>query len=955
MIKGEEMIRPNKNIFNKGFYLCRGSDALPLRSHEMPRKIVRKNQGGFLPLLIIGLGILIAAVLILWLLGGSGNCLDAAQYYKNEIENCWSCNLYNVVFNAINGVATKAYDGLHNACLGLLAVCLALWILFFTGRYLFSFAERRPEEYLTKLLQMFFKTTVVAALLSFSASTFSTYIVSPVVTTATEYGIAVMEGFYSIRGEAVRAGDGKDESNDFVKCENGTCTYKDVNCATHCEYNFPFDFSCKYGCEFRDYKTITPKACDRMKNHDYSKDNDKNLITAEIKDSFMCMINSMHYEAAYVTAMANAMLCHSWTAEEFMNIRLPSITMLVTSVLILLAVLVITIVYVFKLVDIVLRLGMLLILMPVLAVAFVFPVTLDFAKKGFGLLVHIAVAFVTLILVLSISLLLVSLAFSGGGESKTLMDYFNRNDINNMKDVLDFSSVNFFFGLITLLIAIKILSISEHIATEFSHIQIGTSIGDRLGAAMSSITVMTSQMGLRTAKLFSTGAFNSWREGKLQKKMDAIRNHENTGRKAAKAAKFEGEALNKKKAAVAATERAENLAAESKSASNRAEFISKQKEYVENRVKQADKDVDIAKKARDSAQKDLAILEEKENEVKVARVEFEKSLKGGETEENRKVINEKYAKLQQAEKERNEAKELLKDAQGKFDKADKDLKAAEEARSKVRETQAKFNNMEIDAKTIEDLAKIDADKAAAKADKLTRKYDDAAEKAEKARLNARTFTEKLADYREEKAEKAREQAEASEKKAGALWEEKKQTEERFSKHDDYVKDSLEQVDNRLAEAQMADDLARSNLDKVQDKYGQVGTVEENEEKVKTARAEFEKSLEGGLTEENREVINEKYAELQQAEMKWDESKELKTAQDRAVETEKNLKEATDRRENAYEMAEKFEAKKKRDTDEASQKAEKETERYTKLQRKADKRREKAEKTRITADVFKGKY
>jgi len=957
------MTKPKINISNNGFYLCRGSDVTTLPIHKMSEKATRKNQGGFIPLLIIGA--LAVAVLILWLLGGGGSgCPEAAQYYKFQIDNCWSCDLYETIFNAINDVATKAYNGLHKGCLGLLGVFLALWLLFFTGRYLFSFAQRKPEEYLSKLLGMLFKATIVAALLSTSASTFGYYIVSPVITTAAEYGIAVMEGFYSVKDTAIRTEGNVDNSNSLVKCENGTCTYRDVSCGMDCDFDiWSFSFSCDYGCDFEGYKDLRPDSCQRMKAGNYEDKNDK-LITDEVKDSFMCMMNSMHYETAYVTAMGNAMLCHSWTAYDLAGLfRFPSVKMLVTSLCILLAVLIITFVYVFKLIDVVLRLGILLILTPVLAVAFVFPVTLEFAKKGFSLLIHIALTFVALILVLSLSLMLVTLAFSGTGDGATLMDAFNSNDMNEIKDLIDFSSLNFLFGLITLLIAIKILGISEHIATEFSQVKVGTSIGDRLGATFASVSFITGQMGLRSAKLFSAEGFNAWRERKAQKKMDAIRNHQPYGRKAVKAAKYEEKAQKKGAKAVAAIDKAEDKKVRAEEASRKYDDAKVKFSEAEKNSKAANERVKDAQKSSDLANENLKKTQERykdvgtvaENQKKYSdaeekyRAARQKYDSEGGTEESRKAVNESYREFKQAEDNLNKAREVA-NAQERADNAKAKLDAAKEEQRKAAEAESIARNNLLNAKTEADLARADADKAASKAEGLADKAEAAGEKAATARYEARTFTEKLADRREEKAAIAAAKMEESDKRSDAAIEEKHRVEERFAKQDAYVADRVEQAKEEVDSAQKSADWARDDLEKAQERYGDVGTVSENQ----NAYAEAAKAYNDAMSSGDRERINTEHKKFEQARKDLDNARELEAAQIRAAETERALQEAAERKAKVDETAARYEKEKQRAKEEARENAEAEVERYRKLKGKYEKKQEKAEETRRKADFFAGK-
>ncbi len=595
------------------------------------------------------------------------NCLSAAEYYSQQVANCYFCDLYNTIFDAVNHVATNAYKGLHLACLKLLAVSLGLWILFFTGKYLFSFAERKPQEYIGKLFNMLFKAMIVAVFLSTSAATFSNYIVSPIIVTATEYGLGVMESFTKIRTKAMEVeGERYDESDLPVRnCDGISCEYRTVNCSGN-------------KCEMSVYTTINPEPCRRFKDgtsnlytevdEETGEIKDK-LINAEINDAFKCMISTMHYETSYIFALANAMLCHSWKAQSYAGIfKGPSFEMLITALCILLVTLLICFVYIFKLVDIVLRLGVLLVLLPVLAVAFVFPITLDFAKKGLGLLIHISVTFVSLILVLSLSLMLVTIAFTGEGGQGTLISYFNENKINEMKDLLDFSTLNFLFAIITLVIALKILGLSEQVASEFSSGMIGSGAGDALGATSAQLSFMGAQSATRLGKL-GLAYFAAHRDKKFKERLEATREGKAYGH-AAKAAKYQENADKRQ-------EKVDRM----HDAQNNAVAATKSRQSAEAAANKANADLNYAKDAEKKARDSFDEAKQKAGDDKINKFETRKD----NLDKSTKQADKAAAQVKQDYEEyRKLAADPNADAatvQAAKDKLDKSVEKAQEARA----------------------------------------------------------------------------------------------------------------------------------------------------------------------------------------------------------------------------------------------------------------------------------
>jgi len=412
-----------------------------------------------------------------------GTCPQASVYYQNHLGGCWSCTIFDTIFTALNSFATETYYRIAPSCAMLMMICAMIWIGVFTIRYIGALHGQEPAEYLTKLFGLLLKTMAVGALLLVSASTFAHLIISPVVVASSDLSVAILQSFTEIREQVV---DKTTESSTTASCDSGKgCAVQPVECDK--------DGNCK----ITEGNTVrfTPLACELMKTEPEmggllydgeATPKDEKLLNDQIYYSLMCMVNNLHYEIAYVVSLASAMICYAWTANTtwFLPFKYLSLKMLISGIFIFGIAILISIAYVFKLIDAVFRLSVLCVLLPLLAVAWVFPATVDYAKKGFSMLVHVMIMFITLAIVVSLVLMLVLVAFTSNDGDTSLFQLFNENRIYDMNNILDFFSLNFLFGLISLFLAFKLLDVVDHMASEFSGVSVGTSVGDQLSMVL---------------------------------------------------------------------------------------------------------------------------------------------------------------------------------------------------------------------------------------------------------------------------------------------------------------------------------------------------------------------------------------------------------------------------------------------------------------------------------------
>ncbi len=512
-----------------------------------------------------------------------GDCPASGTVLLAHIGKCWSCTLFDTIFRSINTLSTAVYNKLAPSCIELLAVFLGIWLIIQIGRYIGSLAEQNPVEFFEGIIAILCKALIAGALLIQPVSRVTDLLISPLIVGATEISIAVTQGFTGT--DKIRPNEKQvaDLNRDFA-IEKQQIEEK-YNLKKQALY---YQYACQAKCVQRAHsealfiacnecKANSPQTCadnvycqnrisklDRDKENEFKaleqdqsdaiigllgagtlpyhcllmetepEANETSALNSQLYNALQCMVGNLHNTTAYGVAMASSILCHAWTAESFglFPVQFVSLRMLATGVIIWLVCFLLSLLFVFKLIDACFRLGVMLVLLPLLIVAWVFPPTAEFTKKGFQMLIHIMMVFISLAIVLSLALALVEIAFGGNSEvvangtivkdAASLKDYFNNNEVYKMANAINFSFFNFIIAMICCVFAIKILSLVDQAATEFSSVfGVGSDIGDRLGMVSARSAALITQASA-TLSVAGTkhggGRIANWRASRQMRK-----------------------------------------------------------------------------------------------------------------------------------------------------------------------------------------------------------------------------------------------------------------------------------------------------------------------------------------------------------------------------------------------------------------------------------------------------
>jgi len=343
------------------------------------------------------------------------NTQTVRQVLMADREHCWPCGLVHIMMVAIEKLALSMEDELSKAALMLLGVMFLFWLLYKVLVLIGQFGTANNAEFFTDLLTRFILAVIAVALLSgpmgviyrFTFSSLldvtlgiSTQIVAEANSTNTISPENVLSEINGIQGNANQL-----VGSEVLEC--ACCTNPDSDC------NDGGISECRVGgkTEFNALENMGLLLDSEKYNEDGSlvSEEDKRkgiigLFSREEKQALMCLICKTYKETAPFVAAGQVLVYHAWENKTILSKLiglfdfLPGVQMVsyipcpVGMWFIGMALIVcfswIAYVVAFKLLDVFLRIGFIIILTPFFVTAFVFPISRKYTKRGWDFLAH---------------------------------------------------------------------------------------------------------------------------------------------------------------------------------------------------------------------------------------------------------------------------------------------------------------------------------------------------------------------------------------------------------------------------------------------------------------------------------------------------------------------------------------------------------------------------------------
>ena len=370
--------------------------------------------------------------------------IPGPQMMDWALSNCLICDLVSLLLGAINTVATQSFDMMGDVgggpAISLMAIGFALWLGWHIGNYFINYKYPDPMEFMTELGRCAFRVTFIAAILMLPASLAVDFIISPIITMATELILGLIN----------------------------TDIMADI---------------------------AANNSISGSKNFCVAALNDSGIgngmaLSPQVLNSIMCMVQSVYYEAAKGLIAGMGIVCNA----QFLNFiifSIPDVGMWIIGIIIIIVFMVITFTVSFGLVDYIVRIGFVLVMLPLLLVAWVFPITRQYTKRGWELFLNSLLCLV----VMSIAVgLILKLLFSVLGNSEEVDACINEDRMGDLYNIIYTNGFDWILFIVVAFLSVIIMKSSTAIANHFvtinpnlGAINIGAAVGGRMAAAAANL------------------------------------------------------------------------------------------------------------------------------------------------------------------------------------------------------------------------------------------------------------------------------------------------------------------------------------------------------------------------------------------------------------------------------------------------------------------------------------
>ncbi|MBR6412938.1 MAG: hypothetical protein IKS41_07270 [Alphaproteobacteria bacterium] len=322
------------------------------------------------------------------------NTSTVYQIMKSDKDSCWPCGLVHVMMVAVEKLALSMEDELSKAALWLLGLMFLFWLLFKVFMLIGQFGTANNAEFFTDLLTRVVLAVMAVGLLNGPMGfvyriTFSSLL--DVTVTLSSQIVAVSNSSSGLTSNSlstinnVKGLGNKLVNNQNVSCE--CCTSESSDCnggeISECKVN---------------YTGTTSYA-----GTGFSDDEVKMLFSKKDKQALMCLTCKTYKETAPFVAAGRVLIYYAWKNKKLLSkaaewvggvigdfvSSVPNpFSMWFIGMTLIVCFSWIGYVIAFKLLDIFLRIGFIIILTPFLITAFVFPISRQYTKRGWEFLAH---------------------------------------------------------------------------------------------------------------------------------------------------------------------------------------------------------------------------------------------------------------------------------------------------------------------------------------------------------------------------------------------------------------------------------------------------------------------------------------------------------------------------------------------------------------------------------------
>ncbi len=382
------------------------------------------------------------------LTGGAAVTLFGAilvVYINTGGSGCWFCPIFTSAFDTINEIATTLFQRLSISFMPFLAIGGALWILFIVLRYVTTLNVPNTGALIQSLFNVLWRVAVASIILTTpftlrSASIFD-YTINPV--------ISFTGGLSSEILNAAGLGNG------YVIERNKNDEEKKHELCVPSSVSDPRFFQNTFGNYFK-----------------------RKALNQDAYDSMLCMLRKMSLELIFGIGMGSTFIISAFTTNSSLFF-IPDSSLLISGFVIFFSYFAMFIMFPFKLIDILIRLGFVISLTPLFVLFWTFPITREYVKRGWDMFISSMFTLIALSILMVIAIRLLSQPVAGG-NIQTVVKLLAEGNVSEAGAILSIRGTSLFIIFIAAFLSIRIISMAPAFGALFG----GASINNTLGNAL---------------------------------------------------------------------------------------------------------------------------------------------------------------------------------------------------------------------------------------------------------------------------------------------------------------------------------------------------------------------------------------------------------------------------------------------------------------------------------------
>ena len=353
------------------------------------------------------------------------NCRTIAETVAKNSQDCWICSIVEALLLSTQKIAKVAYALLAQFSLGLLGVMFLFWLAIKVLHLIGTLGYGDHNSFFTELLFRSIAVMIAAAILHAPVSDLYRIVISPF--------IMATAGFTEKLTDSVLS-DENGSFYDTVRQElNSPRLNQDdprKNCMLHCKNMLDENFQ---------YTDRQKELMLSSKNED--ADNSGDFIDPQSFSALLCLTCRTYNQMIPFTAIGETMTCYAfvhgpwipWPLSEFLPV-IPDFAYWLMGIAFVIVFSLLMTVIAFYIMDIVLKLAFVIILTPLYVVAWAFPISREYTKKAWDMILYALFEFIGVALMVAIFMVLMmnvlgDLPVNTGNIEGAIVSAMKKNDI----------------------------------------------------------------------------------------------------------------------------------------------------------------------------------------------------------------------------------------------------------------------------------------------------------------------------------------------------------------------------------------------------------------------------------------------------------------------------------------------------------------------------------------------